>query len=104
MEKNRHRNKDKYKIFCDAILSISSVEECECFMFDLFTMPELDMLTQRLQIAKCFYEGAPTYNQVVESVKVSSATVSRVRQAYKHGNDGFKIVFDKIKNKKGRSE
>lgn len=99
MEDYRHQHKEKYNVICDVFLALDTLETCKCFLFDLFTIQELDMLAQRLQIAKCFYEGTPTYNQVVEAVKVSSATVSRVRHAYKHGNDGFRMVFDNMNSK-----
>ena len=98
MENHRHRHRENFKFLFEAVMAISDAEICEKFLFDLFTMQELEMLVQRLQVAKCFYEGEPTYKQVGEVVKVSSATICRVRQAYNHGNGGFKMVFDNMKN------
>ena len=99
MENYRTRNREKYNLLYDAFFAIGTLgshEAIECFLFDLCTIQELDMMVQRLQIAKCFYGEAPTYKKVEEEVKASTTTIARVKQAYNYGEGGYKKAFDNM--------
>ena len=51
---------------------------------DLCTAKELENMAERCHAAKLLLEGK-TYNQVMESVEISSATLSRVSRCVQYG-------------------
>lgn len=52
---------------------------------DLCTAKELENMAERCYAAKLLLEGK-TYNQVMELVEISSATLSRVSRCVQYGN------------------
>lgn len=80
----------------EAILCLKSVEECYKFFDDLCTGMELKALSQRLQVAKLLTEHR-VYNQIVTETGASTATISRVNRSLKDGNEGYDIVFERLK-------
>ncbi|RCW65800.1 YerC/YecD family TrpR-related protein [Saliterribacillus persicus] len=80
----------------DAILSLKDREECYRFFDDIATMNEIQSLSQRLQVAKMLSEGR-TYHAIVEKSSASTTTISRVKRCLNYGNDGYKIVLDRLK-------
>lgn len=80
----------------EAILCLESVEECYKFFDDLCTGMELKALSQRLQVAKLLTEHR-VYNQIVTETGASTATISRVNRSLKDGNEGYDIVFKRLK-------
>ncbi|MBQ7009123.1 MAG: TrpR-like protein, YerC/YecD [Ruminococcus sp.] len=80
----------------EAILCLESVEECYKFFDDLCTGMELKALSQRLQVAKLLTEHR-VYNQIVTETGASTATISRVNRSLKDGNEGYDIVFERLK-------
>lgn len=83
----------------EAILSLDSVDECYKFFDDLCTSLELKAFAQRLQVAKLLDEHR-VYNSIVTETGASTATISRVNRSLKDGNDGYNIVFKRLKGKK----
>ncbi len=82
----------------EAILSLESVDECYKFFDDLCTSLELKSFAQRLQVAKHLDEHK-VYNDIVRDTGASTATISRVNRSLKDGNDGYNIVFQRLKEK-----
>lgn len=82
----------------EAILCLNDVDECYKFFDDLCTNLELSSLAQRLQVAEYLYEHR-IYKKIVSETGASTATISRVNRSLKDGNDGYKIVFERMKNK-----
>lgn len=80
----------------DAILSLNSREECYKFFDDLCTIPELKSLAQRFQVAKLLYEKK-VYSDIVKLTGASTATISRVNRSINYGSDGYRVVFDRLK-------
>ena len=95
-EKNSRRNETTDALF-DAILSLESREECYAFFEDLCTIRELESMAQRLHVAKLLVEGR-VYSDIVEETGASTATISRVNRSLQGGNDGYSIVFDRMKD------
>ncbi|MBQ7896439.1 MAG: TrpR-like protein [Oscillospiraceae bacterium] len=89
------RNENMYK----AILSLETVDECMKFFDDLCTVSELMAMEQRYQVASCLDDGM-IYNDILAETGASSATISRVNRSLKYGNDGYAVVFSRIKDKK----
>ena len=81
-----------------AILALENMDECYKFFDDLCTGIELKALSQRLQVAKLLTEHR-VYNQIVTETGASTATISRVNRSLKDGNDGYAVIFDRLKSK-----
>ena len=86
------RNEEMYK----AILTLKSLDECMRFFDDLCTVTELMALEQRFQVARCLDNGM-IYNDILAVTGASSATISRVNRSLQYGNDGYAIVFERLK-------
>ena len=82
----------------EAILTLDSVDDCYKFFDDLCTSIELKAFAQRLHVAKLLDEHR-VYNSIVTETGASTATISRVNRSLKDGNDGYNIVFDRLKKK-----
>lgn len=79
----------------EAILSLKTKEECYQFFGDLATVRELKALSQRFEVAKMLKSGY-TYKAIEKKTKSSTATISRVRRSIDYGNEGYKIVLDRV--------
>ena len=77
-EKNPRRNETIDALF-DAILSLETREECYDFFEDLCTVKEISDMAQRLEAAKLLLDGS-TYEQIVKTVEISTATISRINR------------------------
>lgn len=77
-----------------AILKLESVEECYMFFEDLCTIKEMEAMSVRLLAAKKLLEGK-TYEEILETVDISSATLSRVSKAIQYGDGGYKKIIKK---------
>lgn len=79
-----------------AILTLQDKDECFDFFEDLCTVNELLSLAQRFQVAKMLRENH-TYLEVAEKTGASTATISRVNRSLNYGNDGYDMVFARMK-------
>ena len=94
-EKNRRRNPATTELF-EAILSLKDMDECYNFFEDLCTMKEMADMAQRLEAAKMLLAGK-TYEQIVKSVEISTATISRINRCIQYGNGGYETVIHRLK-------
>ncbi len=78
-----------------AIISIDNEADCIAFLDDLLSKHELESLASRVYSAKLLQEGH-TYLEVIEKVRISSATLARVSKCVKNGT-GYKAILPKIK-------
>lgn len=78
-----------------AILSLENIEECYEFFEDLCTMKELADMAQRVETAQMLLEGK-TYEQIVKSVEISTATISRINRCIQYGSGGYEKVLSRI--------
>ena len=83
------------KLF-DAILSLKDKEECYRFFEVVCTINELLSLSQRFEVAKMLRERK-TYLEIAEKTGASTATISRVNRSLNYGNDGYEMVFSRLK-------
>lgn len=79
----------------ESILSLKTLEECYLFFDDLCTVNELRSLAQRLEVARMLRQGH-TYHQIERETGASTATISRVKRCLNYGNDGYKLVLERI--------
>lgn len=80
----------------EAILCLKDKEECYTFFEDICTVNELLSITQRFEVAKMLREQK-TYLEIAEKTGASTATISRVNRSLNYGNDGYDMVFERMK-------
>ena len=80
----------------EAILTLKSKEECYSYFEDLCTVNELLSLSQRFEVAAMLKEHK-TYLEIAEKTGASTATISRVNRSLTYGNDGYEMVFSRMK-------
>ena len=80
----------------DAILSLKNREECYIFFEDLCTVNELLSLSQRYEVA-AMLKDHKTYLEIAEKTGASTATISRVNRSLNYGNEGYDMVFARVR-------
>ncbi len=78
-----------------AFLLLETVEECRAFLLDLCTRSEMNSMAQRLLVARLLQENL-TYTEITELTGVSAATISRVSRALDYGEDGYRLILDRL--------
>ena len=96
-EKNPRRNETIDALF-DAILSLETREECYDFFEDLCTVKEISDMAQRLEAAKLLLDGS-TYEQIVKTVEISTATICRINRCIQYGTGGYRQTIEKVREK-----
>lgn len=80
----------------EAILSLSSVDECAEFFEDVCTIKEIQDITQRFAVAKMLDAG-DKYQEIEEKTGASTATISRVNKCLLYGSGGYRSVLKKTR-------
>lgn len=83
----------------EAILALSSVEECYNFFEDVCTINEVQDMAQRFDVALLLDKGR-NYQSISKEVNVSTATISRVSRCLNYGSGGYRTAIEKIKSAK----
>lgn len=79
-----------------AILSLDNIDECYNFFEDVCTVNELLAIAQRFQVAGMLRDKK-TYTEIAGETGASTATISRVNRSLIYGNDGYDMVYRRIK-------
>ncbi len=95
---NKKIRSDEVNHLFEAILTLENVEECYQFFEDLCTINELISLAQRYEVAQML-RNKSTYLDIANKTGASTATISRVNRSLNYGNDGYDMVFSRLKNK-----
>lgn len=82
----------------EAVLCLENKEECYTFFEDVCTINELLSLSQRFEVARMLRQKK-TYLEISEKTGASTATISRVNRSLTYGNDGYEMVFNRIREK-----
>ena len=85
-----------------AFLTLESVEDCYRLFEDLFTIREIQDLSQRLEVAQLLKRQA-TYTEIVDRTGVSTATIGRVNRALNYGAGGYQRVLERMGEKEEES-
>jgi len=80
----------------DALLALRTRDEAAAFLRDICSLHELESLSHRWQAARMLDEGTP-YAKVAAELHGSTATITRVAHWLKHGEGGYRLVLDRIK-------
>lgn len=99
-DKNPRRNALTDALF-DAILSLQDREECYRFFDDLCTVKEISDMSQRLEAAKLLLAGK-TYEQIVKSAEISTATISRINRCIQYGAGGYQTIIERLQEPKAK--
>ena len=86
---------ERADMLANAFLSLESVEDCYRLFEDLFTIREVQDLSQRLEVAQLLSSKA-TYTEIVEKTGVSTATIGRVNRALNYGAGGYQRVLERL--------
>ena len=81
----------------EAILSLETRTEVEHFLRDLCTLAELEAMAQRWAVAKQVDRGIP-YARIAERTGASTTTVTRVAHWLRHGEGGYRLALDRLRN------
>ena len=81
----------------EATLQLKNKEECYIFFEDVCTINELLSLSQRFEVASMLREKK-TYLDIADKTGASTATISRVNRSLNYGNDGYDMVFARMKS------
>ena len=84
------------ELMLKAVLSLKNLDECYRFFDDLCTVQEMKALSQRMQVA-VMLDQHKVYSDIVAQTGASTATISRVSRSLNYGCDGYKIVFERLK-------
>ena len=87
----------------EAILCLQSKEECYNFFDDLCTVNELLSLSQRYEVASML-KNHKTYLEIAEKTGASTATISRVNRSLNYGNEGYDLIFERLKKASSESK
>ena len=78
-----------------AILALETKQECAAFLDDIFTIQELDAISQRLEVARLLHE-VKNYVDINKMTGASTATICRVSKCLTYGDGGYKTVIEKL--------
>ena len=71
-----------------ALENCKTKEDFAALFADLCTYQEIEQMAQRAAAAKLLAEGK-TYAEIIAATDISSATLSRVSRALRHGSGGY---------------
>jgi len=87
------RNRKIEELF-QLLVGIDNVADCRALFEDMCTAKELGNMAERCYAAKLLLEGK-TYNQVMASADISSATLSRVSRCVQYGKGYSRLLKEK---------
>ena len=80
----------------DTILNLKDIDECYAYFSDLCTIKELQDMAQRLDAAILLHEGV-NYQQIVQTVGISTAPIGRVSKCLNYGTGGYRAAIENLK-------
>ena len=102
IERKSRRNPMTDALF-DAILSLEDRDEWYQSFEDLCTAKEVADMAQRLEAAKLLLAGK-TYEQIVRSAEISTATISRINRCIQYGSGGYQAIIERLQEKEKEKE
>jgi TrpR-related protein YerC/YecD len=78
------------------IVALKSVDEARRFLRDLCTIPELQTLAARWQVARLLDQGVH-YDEIARRTGVSTATITRINTWRRFGTGGYRLLLDRTK-------
>jgi TrpR-related protein YerC/YecD len=85
----------------EALMLLENEEEYYRFFEDIMTVGEIKSFAQRLAVAKML-DRNETYLKIAEVTGASTATISRVKKCLYYGADGYRLVLNRLQEKKAQ--
>ena len=79
-----------------SFLKIRNSDEATNYIKDLFSKTELKTMVLRFRIATMLHKGIP-YVEIERETGASSATIARISESLKYGNDGLRMIMERMK-------
>ena len=76
----------------EALLRLSTVEECYALFEDLCTIREVRDLSQRFEVAEMLAAGK-SYQEISQKTGASTATICRVNKCLLYGTGGYRAAL-----------
>ena len=86
-----------YKL-CVIIAKTNKTEDAAKLLRDLLSFTEAEMIAKRIKIAEMLIEDA-TYQDIINKLKVSSATIFKVQEWLKISGEGYRKAIKKAQGK-----
>ena len=80
------------------ILDLESIDECYRYFEHICTVKELQDMAQRLDAA-IMLDNGENYQNISDTVGISTATIGRVSKCLKYGSGGYRAAIDKLNAK-----
>ena len=80
----------------EALLAMGTPEEMRALLKDLTTPAELEALVDRWRVVRYLDQGKP-YREIHDLTGVSVTTIGRVARYLEHGNGGYRMALERIK-------
>jgi len=80
----------------ETIARLESPEEAERFLRDLCTIAELEAMGHRWEVVRLLEQGLP-YVEIAQRTGASTTTVTRVAHWLRHGEGGYRLALDRLK-------
>lgn len=84
-----------FDIFIKTLIKIKNREDAQKLANDLFSPTERVMVAKRLAIAFLLLKRYQ-YQEIGNLLKVSTGTISSVNLSCKYGNNGYKLILERI--------
>lgn len=91
---------DEITELAGALITLRTGDEALRFLRDLCTINELKELGQRWHVARLLDAGV-SYHDISTRTGASSATISRVGQWLRNGRDGYRLIIDRTRRRRG---
>ena len=89
--------------FFKALDTLKTEEEYYAFFEDICTVVELRDIAQRFDTAIMLEEGA-NYQEIANTIGISSATIGRVSKCLNYGNGGYRMVIERMREQEENGE
>jgi TrpR-related protein YerC/YecD len=95
----RELKKDpRVKELFEIIVHLEDPVECARFFRDLCTLTELKAMAERWQVVQLVSEEIP-YREISERTGASTATITRIARWLKYGEDGYRFMLERVREK-----
>jgi len=88
---------DDVKGLFEAILRLETRDETERFFRDLCTLNELRDMAQRWAVVRMLDNGLH-YAEISRTTGASTATITRIASWLHHGEGGYRLMLDRVRD------
>ena len=85
------------KRLSECLAAMHSPEEVTALLNDLFTIREMQDISQRLSVAIMLDRGH-SYSEIEKETGSSASTIARVSKCLTHGNDGYHYAIRALRS------